>query len=48
MSEAEEPKTKITGMSDADVKNDNIDKAFDLTESGLDSVSCEEAVWCCL
>mmetsp|Transcript_29198 Transcript_29198/g.94141 ORF Transcript_29198/g.94141 Transcript_29198/m.94141 type:complete len:135 (+) Transcript_29198:47-451(+) len=38
MSEAEEPKTKITGMSDADVKNDNIDKAFDLTESGLDSL----------
>jgi hypothetical protein len=44
MPEGAEPK-KITGMSDADIKNDNIDKAFDLTESGLDSVSCEEAVW---
>eukprot|EP00962_Isochrysis_galbana_P055964 scaffold27778_cov157-Isochrysis_galbana.AAC.4 len=46
MSEAEEPKTKITGMSDADVKNDNIDKAFDLTESGLDSVSSRAALPC--
>jgi hypothetical protein len=43
MADVEEPKTKITGMSDADVKNGNIDKAFDLTESGLDSVSCPNA-----